>query len=254
MKKAKVLIVANWKMNPETAEEARDLFLATRKITKNLKNTKVIICPPYIYLQKLESLADNTIILGAQDVFSEQAGSFTGEISPNMLKNEGESYVIVGHSERRALSETDESIAKKVSASLKTGLNVILCVGEKERDAHGEYLHFLRQQIINSIGKLQKRYLKNLTIAYEPVWAIGKSEIEAMRPTDLHETSIFIKKILSEIYGQTEGVKVPILYGGSVNHKNAKDLLTLGEVQGLLVGRESLNPKKFENLLLTIEG
>jgi triosephosphate isomerase (TIM) len=126
---------------------------------------------------------------------------------------------------------------------------VILCVGEKVRDSHGDYLTFLRNQIINSLAKVSKRYVKKLIIAYEPVWAIGKSEDEAMKPSDLHETSIFIKKALADIYGKEVGMSIPIIYGGSVSAKNAKDLLVLGEVQGLLVGHESLNPKKFTNLL-----
>ncbi len=253
MKRSKTLVVANWKMNPETSALAREVFIETQKIAKNLKNSKVVVCPPYIYLQDLETLKDKNIKLGAQDVFSEQSGAFTGEISPKMLKLEGEEYVIIGHSERRELGETDLMIANKVLASLKIGLETILCVGEKERDSHGDYLNFLRQQIINSLNKVSKRYLKKLIIAYEPVWAIGKSEDEALKATDLHETSIFIKKVLSEIYGQELAMSVRILYGGSVNHKNAKELVTLGEVQGLLVGRESLNTKKFENLLLSLE-
>lgn len=253
MKRSKTLVIANWKMNPETQATAREIFMETQKIAKNLKNSKVVVCPPYIYLQDLETLKDKNIKLGAQDVFSEQSGAFTGEISPKMLKLEGEEYVIIGHSERRELGETDLMIANKVLASLKIGLETILCVGEKERDSHGDYLNFLRQQIINSLNKVSKRYLKKLIIAYEPVWAIGKSEDEALKATDLHETSIFIKKVLSEIYGQELAMSVRILYGGSVNHKNAKELVTLGEVQGLLVGRESLNTKKFENLLLSLE-
>lgn len=252
MKKSKILVVANWKMNPDTSSEAREIFLATQKSAKNLKNVKVVVCPPYIYLQNLEKIKDRALSLGAQDVFSVQSGSFTGEISAKMLKLEGEEYVIIGHSERRDMGETDELISNKVLASLKTNLHVILCVGEKERDGHGDYLNFLRHQIINSLNKVQKRYIKKLIIAYEPVWAIGKSEDEAMKPSDLHETSIFIKKILAEIYGKEAGMSVPIIYGGSVSAKNAKDLLVLGEVQGLLVGHESLNPKRFENLLLSI--
>jgi triosephosphate isomerase len=251
MNKKKILVVANWKMNPETAEEAKEIFNGTQKIANDLKNVKVVICPPYIYLQNLEKLVE-AVKLGAQDVFCEQAGPFTGEISPKMLKREGEEYVIIGHSERRELGETDEVVSKKALASLKTGLKVILCVGENSRDSHGDYLNLLRSQITNSLSKISRRYLKKLTIAYEPVWAIGKSEDEALKPRDLHETSIFIKKVLSEIYGQKTGMEVPILYGGSVNHNNAKDLLILGEVQGLLVGHESLNVKKFENLLRSV--
>ena len=253
MKKVKSLVVANWKMNPETIEKAKEIFRGTKAIVKDLKNTKVVICPPFVYLSDLEKINDSKILIGAQDMFWENAGSFTGEISPVMLKKEGEGYVILGHSERRDLGETEEMIAKKIASAIKAGLIPILCIGEKERDVHGEYLHFLRKQIINSLGKLPKRFLAKLVIAYEPIWAIGKSEEEAMKPADLHEMTIFIKKILVELYGQAVGVIVPVLYGGSVNHNNAKDILVHGQVQGLLVGRESLNPKKFGELLKEVD-
>jgi len=251
MKKNKILIVGNWKMNPDTAEKAKEIFLETKKVVKTLKNTKVVVCPPFIYLSELEKLNDSKIILGAQDMFWEKNGSFTGEISSEMLKGEG--YVILGHSERRELGETDEMITKKVLAAAKASLRPILCVGENERDIHGEYLHFLRKQLFNSIGKLPIKYLTKLVIAYEPIWAIGKTEEQAMKPADIHETSLFIKKVLAEIYHKKELVSIPILYGGSVSHNNAKEIIKLGEVQGLLVGRESLDPKKIIELLKNVD-
>jgi len=251
MKKQKLLIVGNWKMNPETGEKAKEIFQGTQKIVKTLKNTKVVVCPPFVYLSDLGKINNSKIVLGAQDMFWEKSGSFTGEISSNMLKKE--SYVILGHSERRNLGETDEMVSKKLISAIKAGLQPILCIGEKERDAHGDYLLFLRNQIINSLGKLQKRYLVDLIIAYEPVWAIGKTEAEAMKPTDIHEMTIFIKKVLSEKYDQKVATAVPILYGGSVGYKNAKDIIVLGEVQGLLVGHESLKVEKFSELLKNVD-
>jgi triosephosphate isomerase len=253
MKKMKPLIVANWKMNPASAELAHALFVETERAAGKNKNVKVVVCPPYIYLPELEKIKNKSVELGAQDVFSENAGSFTGEIGPQMLKKQGEKYVIIGHSERREIGETDELISKKVLAALKAKLKVILCVGESVRDGHGEYLLFLRNQLNASLSGVSKRYLKDLIIAYEPIWAIGKSDEEAMKPTDLHETSLYIKKVLSEIYKSPSVISIPILYGGSVSFKNANELLTLGEVQGLLVGHESLSAKKFESLLLSLE-
>jgi triosephosphate isomerase len=253
--KNKILVVANWKMNPGTAEKAKEIFKGILKNVKDLKNTKVVVCPPFVYLSDLEKLNGSSplgcLVLGAQDVFWEKEGSFTGEISSGMLK--GESYVILGHSERRELGETEEMIAKKILSAIKAGLKPILCVGEKVRDDHGEYLHFLQSQIMNSLGVLPKRYLSKLIIAYEPVWAIGKGDAEAMKPTDIHIMTIFIKKVLTEIYKDKKVLEIPILYGGSVSHNNAKEIVTLGEVQGLLVGRESLNPKKFGELLKNVD-
>ena len=251
MRKNKLLIVANWKMNPKTMVKAKEIFKGTKSVVKNLKNTSVVICPPFVYLSELEKLNKESLILGVQDIFWENSGSFTGEISPEMLKKEG--YVILGHSERRGLGETNEMVAKKIISAVKSGLRPILCIGENDRDAHGEYLHFLRNQIVKSLGKLQKRYLSKLVIAYEPVWAIGKSEAEAMKPADIHETSLFIKKVLAEIYSAKEAMLVPILYGGSVSHNNANNIIVLGEVQGLLVGRESLDVKKFGELLKNVD-
>jgi triosephosphate isomerase (TIM) len=251
MKKNKLLVVANWKMNPETIEKAKEIFQGTKKTLKILKKTDVVVCPPFVYLSDLEKINDSKLILGAQDMFWEKNGSFTGEISAGMLKEEG--YVILGHSERRELGETDEMIAKKIASAIKAGLKPILCVGEKSRDDHGDYLHFLKNQIINSIGKLPKKFLEKIVIAYEPIWAIGKSEAEAMKPANIHETSLFIKKVLAEIYDPKIALSVPILYGGSVSYKNAQEIISLGEVQGLLVGHESLSVERFSKLLLNVE-
>jgi triosephosphate isomerase len=251
MKKNKILVVANWKMNPDSADKAREIFRGTKVAVKNLANVQVIVCPPVVYLSDLEKNNTSSVILGTQDIFWEKAGAFTGEISSDMLKKG--SYVILGHSERRALGETDEMVAKKIASAVKAGLHPILCVGEKVRDDHGEYLHFLRSQIVNSLGKLTKKYLSKVIIAYEPVWAIGQSEDKAMKPTDIHETSLFIRKVLADLYGPAVAVSTPILYGGSVTANNAKEMITLGEVQGLLVGRESLNPKKFGELLKNVD-
>jgi triosephosphate isomerase (TIM) len=252
MKKNKLLIVGNWKMNPNSVKKADEIFIGIKESVKDLKNTKVVICPPFVYLNELEKKINTSkIFLGAQDVFWENSGSFTGEISPEMLKEE--SYVILGHSERRSLGETDSMISKKIISAMKANLSVILCIGEKERDSHGEYLLELKNQIINSIGKLPKTKISKLIIAYEPVWAIGKTDNEAMLPEDIHEMTIFIKKVLTDISSVKTAFSIPILYGGSVTHNNAKEIITLGEVQGLLVGRESLNPKKFGELLKNID-
>jgi triosephosphate isomerase (TIM) len=251
MKKNKLLVVANWKMNPGTIEEAKEIFQGTKKTVKILKNTKVVVCPPFVYLSDLEKINDSKLILGAQDMFWAKDGSFTGEISAGMLKKEG--YVILGHSERRELGETDEMVSKKIVSAIKAGLKPILCIGEKSRDDHGEYLHFLRNQIINSLGKLPKRLLTKIIIAYEPIWAIGKSDKESMKPTIIHEAALFVKKVLAEIYDPKIAMLISILYGGSVNYKNAKEIITLGEVQGLLVGHESLKPERFSELLTNVD-
>lgn len=251
----KKIIIANWKMNPFSAKEAEDILNEVKKTVVKLKKTQVIVCPPFIYfnnIQKKIGMSAN-LFLGAQNSFWENTGAFTGEISPEMIKNYGASYVILGHSERRALGETDEMISKKALSCLKIGLKTVLCVGEKIRDEQGNYLTFLRDEIYNSLNKIQKKFLHNLIIAYEPIWAIGKSDVEAMRPAGIREMVIYIKKILSEIYGKESAVAVPIIYGGSVGDKNAVEIIKGGEVDGLLVGHQSLKPENFNEILKLTE-
>jgi triosephosphate isomerase len=242
---AKKIIIANWKMNPVSSKEAIKIFNETKKTAGKLSNIKTIICPPFVYLPLLK--AD-----GAQNVFYEDRGSFTGEISAEMLKDFGVRYVIIGHSERRnppiGEGETDEIINKKIKASLKAGLNVIFCVGEKERDSEGRYLGFLKSQIDEGLKNVSKNYFNRLILAYEPIWAIGTGG-EADNPEGTARVAIFIRRALLPLLGNENGKKIPVLYGGSVTAKNADDFLKNGGVDGLLVGRASLDPKIFNEIL-----
>ncbi len=246
MKKNKKLIVSNWKMNPATLDEAKELCKKVSKVAGRLKNIESVICPPFVYLSSLGGKKSN---LGAQDVFWRNAGSFTGEVSPEMLRDLGVTYCIIGHSERRTIGESDEVISKKVLAGLREGLKVILCIGEKERDVAGEYFEFLKTQLKQSLLGVERKYLSDLTIAYEPLWSIGKSFADAMKPVDIRETSIFIKKVLSDIYDQKVSSSVRIIYGGSVETENISSILGEGEVEGVLVGHKSLEADEFIELL-----
>lgn len=250
-KKTKI-IAGNWKMNPVSVAEAKEIFLGVKKIARNLKNVKTIIFPPFVYIELLNRLSSlGEIKLGAQDVFeaSVASGSYTGEICGQMIKSVGANHVIIGHSERRASGETDAVVNQKILSALRSGLNVVLCIGEKDRDKEGHYFHFLKEQIRHSLVDVQKKYFGNIIIAYEPIWAIGKSDREAMNPRDLHEMYIFIKKNLIDHFKTQDASKVPILYGGSSSSLIAKDLLSEGGVDGLLVGRQSLDVVNFGNIL-----
>lgn len=242
-------------MNPSSTKEVENILNAVKKGVNNFKKIQLVICPPFIYFSHAKKIISksNNIFLGAQNAFWEIEGAFTGEVSPEMIKNYGTTYVILGHSERRALGETDEMVAKKALSCLKTGFKTIVCVGEKTRDEQGNYLSFLRDEIRNSLNKVQKKFLRNLIIAYEPIWAIGKKDSDAMIPADIRETAIYIKKILSEIYGQERAVAVPILYGGSVGVKNTENIIKEGGVNGLLVGHQSLKPENFNEILRLVE-
>jgi len=246
--KRRKLVVGNWKMNPQTHEEARKTLMGIKKVFTKIKNVDVVVCAPYPYLFLLGKGA-YPVLWGAQDVFWETSGSFTGEISAHMLVNSGCTHVIIGHSERRTLGETDEVVSKKIFAAVGEGLKVIVCVGEKERDEHGQYLEFLKNQLRDSFAKVPKRYISQLIIAYEPLWAIGKSYNTAMTGKDMQEISIFIKKILADLYSKDESAKTPILYGGSVAPINATDLIESGQIDGFLVGRQSLEAGSFNQII-----
>ena len=247
-KKSKKLIIANWKMNPNTLREAKVLYGVIRTKANRMQNVQSVVCPPFVFISELQKISKGQrLILGAQDVFYEKSGAYTGEISASMLYDVGARYVIVGHSERRALGESDEFIAKKVQSILKGKMKAVLCVGEKKRD-EGDYLHFLRKQVTDSLAGVSKHSLKNLIIAYEPIWAIGKGAIPD-KAEDAEETILFIKKVLIEKFGKKDAGLVPVLYGGSVGIKNTESFLEMGGIDGLLIGRASLDVKQFGEIL-----
>lgn len=229
----KKVIVANWKMNPRTEQ-------AARKLARESDFKGVVVAPPFPFLEPVEKVLKNAL-LGAQDVFFENpfpGGAYTGEVSASMLKKIGVSYVIVGHSERRNLGETDAVIAKKVKAVLAENLKVILCVGERRQirsRGMAEVLHFIDSQLKRSLAGVSSR--RNIVVAYEPVWAIGSGKND--RPEDTAVVANFIRKKL----------KVPVLYGGSANSKNISEFFKNGGVDGALVGGASLNGGEFKELV-----
>lgn len=245
-------VVANWKMNPQSQKEAEVLFKGTMAISKNIKNTKIIVCPPFPFLSALKKLKTKKIVLGAQNVGKDREGSHTGEVSPKMLIDMGVSYVIVGHGERRAQGETNKVINEKILNLLKFKLLPILCVGESTRDRDGFFLSFVGEQIKESLKGVARRELKNIMIAYEPLWAIGKNATREATKEEFMEMKIFIKKVISDIYDSKTAHGITILYGGSVRGDNAKTFVETEVADGLLVGRDSINPKKFGAILNAI--
>jgi triosephosphate isomerase len=228
----KILIVANWKCNPTTLKQAKRLFNLVKKgvksVSRRVKNREVVICPPFLYISNLKSQVSN-IKIGAQDCFWAEKGTFTGGISPSMLKNLGCKYVIVGHSERRRyFKETDGMINKKLKAVFKTGLKPILCV-EKIT------------QIKKDIEGVSKKELRNLILAYEPVWAIGTGK--ACGIPEAKKINLSIRKILKRNI---------LLYGGSIDSRNARDFIKKAKFQGLLVGGASLSAQEFIKIVKVI--
>lgn len=229
------LIIANWKSNPQTLPEALKLARAS-----DFKN--VVIAPPYPYLEQARKLLKKAS-LGAQNVFWKNGGPYTGEVSASQLRHLKITYVIVGHSERRKnLGETDEMINRKIKASLKDGLKVVLCVGEDwntRRKGLVAAKRFVANQLKKDLAGNSKREAgrRKLLIAYEPVWAIGTGKADSAKTSA--EMISFIKKISD----------TKVLYGGSVNAKNAAAFLQQSGIDGALVGSASLNPKLFRAII-----
>lgn len=252
--KKKNIVIANWKMNPSSLGEAKNIFNFTKKAASLLKNTEVLLAPPYVYLQPLSKISrPKNLYITAQNTHYEEKGAFTGEVSTSMLKDLGVRFVLVGHSERRAMGESDNIVNKKLQAVFEAGLTPILCIGESIRDKEGSHLEFLKEQLKNSIYGLQKKYMVGMMIAYEPVWAIGKSYREAMSPTDIHETVLFIRKSLGELFGKDIASSVRILYGAAVEAPNARAIIDYGNVEGFLVGHASLKKEEFPLILKAID-
>ncbi len=247
----KKIIIANWKLNPQTPREARMLFGAIKKTADKQTKVKTIICPPAIFLPLFDSFKKSSqLSLGGQDCFWEKEGAFTGQISPTMFKYSGAEYVLIGHSEKRALGDSRDILRAKIKIALESGLKVIFCLGESERDAGGRYLDVLRQQLNDGLEMIKKKnYFDKILIAYEPVWAIGQTAKTADTPEDFLHNSLFIRKEINALAGKDRAMKIPILYGGSVNKKNASEFLSIGQADGLLIGRESLRPNNLAVIL-----
>ncbi len=246
---AKKLIVGNWKMNPQSQKEAVLLFKGIDQAITSMKNVEVVISAPFPFISSLKQLKKKKITLGAQNAYFEQKGAFTGEVSPYMLRDIGVNYVIVGHSERRALGETDEMINKKVLTCLKAKLIPILCVGESIRMNDASYLNIVKDQLIKCLNGVQKSQMKNIVIAYEPVWALSSTiDRHDATPHDFEEMKIYIKKILSDMSSQMVASGVRIIYGGSANKDNAESFLRAG-ADGLLPGKASLDAKNFSRIV-----
>ena len=254
---AKKIVVGNWKMNPLSLQEAEKLFINIIKSVSNIRKTGMVICPPYTYLEPLYCLLKTKshklkASLGAQDTFWGDTGAYTGEISGNMLYNIGAKYVIAGHSERRKMGENNNDVNKKIKASIEAGLAPILCVGESIRDKNHEYLNFIKIQIEECLNGISKNFISKVIVAYEPIWAIGKGAYSAT-PEEFREMNIFIKKILSDKFGVKMVENIKIIYGGSVDEKNAEGFIKDGKADGFLTGRASIDSKKFSKIVKICE-
>lgn len=241
-----VLLVGNWKMAPEKAKDALVLAKKTLAIARSYKkNVKTIVCVPSIHLPVLTKAIKVPLFLGGQTVAANSEIAQTGLQSAGMLASYGATHCIVGHSESRARGESDADVANAVTALLQKKITPIICIGEKERDAHGWYLSTVKSQVESIIATLPKPMLKKLIFAYEPVWAIGKDALREATTVECREMIIFIRKIIADNADQKIANMIPILYGGSVDEKNGASFVDQGQADGLLPGRLSLDGKRF---------
>jgi triosephosphate isomerase len=243
----KPFVAGNWKMNTDSrssVELAKAVVYGSAGVAR--EKVTVAVVPPFVYLPAVVRAASASgVAVGAQDVYFEAKGAFTGEISPGMLKDVGCTYVLCGHSERRhVLGETDELVGKKVTAALGGGLLPILCVGEllAERDA-GQTEQVVERHLRTGLAGLSAEKMSAVTIAYEPVWAIGTGRTAT--PQQAQEVHGFIRALLARMYDKALAQEIRIQYGGSVKGDNAKELMQQPDVDGLLVGGASLKADEF---------
>ncbi len=237
----KPIIGGNWKMNRGTPEESKEMLKNLIPLVKGIYNVDIVIAAPFTVLTNAyKILKDTNIKLGAQNMYFEEKGAFTGEISPKFLKNIGVEYVILGHSERRAIfKESDELINRKLKKALSINLKPIVCIGEhlKEREA-GKTKEIIDYQIRETFKDLTKEEILKTVIAYEPIWAIGTGKTAT--PEQAEEIHIYIRDLLSKRYDKETAESIRIQYGGSIKPNNAESLFNKKNIDGGLVGGASL--------------
>lgn len=236
----KRIVAGNWKMN-KTPQETKALIETLKPLVGNEENTEVVFCPPFICLTTaVEAVKGTQIKIGAQNMYYEESGAFTGEVAPNMIKEAGCEYVILGHSERRGyFGETDEIVNKKVLKAFEHDLIPIICVGETlEQREQGITEDLVRLQTKIALKDVPASDAEKAVIAYEPIWAIGTGKTATNEQAQ--EVCGAIRKVLGEIYGAETAEKIRIQYGGSVNAGNASDLFAMPDIDGGLVGGASL--------------
>lgn len=244
----KPIIAGNWKMN-KTSKEAAQFILEFRDKVKNAK-CEVVICPTFTSLAQVITLVENTNIkVGAQNMYYEENGAFTGEVSPTMLKELGVEYVILAHSERRQyFKESDEMINKKVKAAFIYDLIPILCVGETlEEREEGRTFDRIKSQLLLDLENIDSENVEKMVIAYEPIWAIGTGKTATAQ--DANDVIAYIRKIVIEICGEVAGNSIRIQYGGSVKPSTIKEQMAQSDIDGALVGGASLNAEDFSAIV-----
>jgi triosephosphate isomerase len=242
-------IAGNWKMN-KTVGEALDLIRELRTAVSGVKGVEVAVAPPFTALHAAhKELEGSSICLAAQNLYWEEKGAFTGEISPLMLKEVGCQYVIIGHSERRQFfGESDETVNRRIKAALAQGLRVIFCIGETLKEREGaKTFTVIERQVSGGLKGLGAEELRNMTVAYEPVWAIGTGKTAT--PEQAEEVHRFIREKVKKLYSQEVSEEIRMQYGGSVTPDNITGLMNQPNIDGALVGGASLKAESFSKIV-----
>ena len=250
--KRTALVIGNWKLNPNCLSDAQKLIEGISKKYTVKEGVTVAVAPPFVYLTEVaKKIGRKPIFLAAQNVSTEPLGPFTGEVSAAQLRDLRVEYVIVGHSERRAMGETDEQVQKKMLLALKHKLTPVVCIGERERDGQGNFYTFVEKQVKSLTSVLSATEIKKIVLAYEPIWAIGTGKTATA--ADVKEMQLFLFTALTKIYDKATAQKVTLLYGGSVKPDNAKELHKEGGMNGFLVGGASLKADDFLAIIKATE-
>lgn len=244
----KPIIAGNWKMN-KTRDEALKFIYAVKDNVVSNEEVEAVICAPFPYLRCLGKRQGSQLRIGAQNMHFEASGAFTGEVAPGMLSSIGVSYVILGHSERREMfNETDETVNKKVHAAFAHNLIPIVCVGESlENRENGTTNEVVEGQTVAALNGLKAEQVKQVVLAYEPIWAIGTGRTATAEQAN--ETIGYIRQVVERVYGKEVADAIRIQYGGSVNSSNIKELMSQEHIDGALVGGASLDPQSFLSLV-----
>jgi len=254
-----MLIVANWKAYVEDLAKAKKLFAIGKKLAQHQIEfgagrardcgVEIVLAPPAPLLGALAVKNKSRVAFAAQDVSTTTGGAQTGEITAQTYAAAGATHAIIGHSERRAAGDTDSVIADKLAHVLAQGLTPILCVGEHERDTEGHYLAVVREELTRAMGVLSEKERARIIVAYEPIWAIGKTAVAAIAPNDLAEMTLYIRKVLAELLPGRSAKNSLVLYGGSVEPSDIRGLAAVSGVDGFLVGHASVDPHTFTLLV-----
>ena len=248
------IIGGNWKMNMGSPSEANKMLKELIPLVKKVKSVDIVIAPPFTALSSaIQTVKNTNIMVGAQNMYYEEKGAFTGEISPIFLKELGCKYVILGHSERRDIfNEIDDLINKKLKKALKSDLNPIVCIGEhlEERET-GKTKDVIENQFNLTFKDIKSEDLSRVIIAYEPIWAIGTGKTAT--PKQAEEIHVFIRELIADAFGKNTAETVRIQYGGSINPTNAKEIFEKENIDGGLVGGASLQSKSLYEIVKAAE-